>query len=356
MTGDRAAGGAAAPVAAVGTRPAPGGPWDESEVDGLGRRVDLGAIWLPGVVGMELRMEIDKKTNQVTGVGVTLAGSALQVQAFAAPRTEGIWDEIRAEIAESVTKQGGSVDDLPGPFGRELLARLPVRTPEGRTGHRPARFIGHDGPRWFLRGVLTGAAAVDPQQAAQLEALFADIVVVRGTEARAPRDLLALRLPGPGPHGAGPAGRRRPARARPPDPGAGDHRDPIGSHVMSKLDMKGALHRAFASQAELEADEERIESIRYGCTPVSGLPERRRATVHGVIRSVTLRPRQGVPGARGRAVRRHRDARPRLAGPPRDQRHRAGPPRAASRDWCAAVDGRRTVYNPRYELLPRHGE
>ncbi len=186
------------PAAAAGpvSRPAPGGPWDESEVDGLGRRVDLGAIWLPGVVGMELRMEIDKKTNQVTGVGVTLGGSALQVQAFAAPRTEGIWDEIRAEIAESVTKQGGSVDDLPGPFGRELLARLPVRTPEGRTGHRPARFIGHDGRRWFLRGVLTGAAAVDPQQAAQLEALFADVVVVRGTEARAPRDLLALRLPG----------------------------------------------------------------------------------------------------------------------------------------------------------------
>ena len=187
-------------------RPAPGGPWDESEVDGLGRRVDLGAIWLPGVVGMELRMEIDKATNQVTGVGVTLAGSALQVQAFAAPRTEGIWDEIREEIAESVTKQGGAVDELPGPFGRELLARLPVRTPEGRTGHRPARFIGHDGPRWFLRGVLTGAAAVDPQQATALEALFADIVVVRGTEARAPRDLLPLRLPG----------QNRPAAAAPP--------------------------------------------------------------------------------------------------------------------------------------------
>ena len=57
------------------------------------------------------------------------------------------------EIAESVTQQGGSADDLPGPFGRELLARLPVRTPEGRTGHRPARFIGADGPRWFVRGV-----------------------------------------------------------------------------------------------------------------------------------------------------------------------------------------------------------
>lgn len=178
------------------TRPGAGGPWDENEVEGIGRRVDLGALWLPGVPGMELRMEIDKASNQVTAVALNLHGSALQVQAFAAPRTDGIWSEIRAEIAESVTKQGGSADDLPGPFGRELLARLPVRTAEGRTGHRPARFIGHDGPRWFLRGVLTGKAAVDPEAARALEEIFADIVVIRGSQARAPRDLLALRLPG----------------------------------------------------------------------------------------------------------------------------------------------------------------
>lgn len=177
-------------------RPGAGGPWDEKEVDGIGPRVDLGAIWLPGVTGMELRMEIDKANDQVTAVAINLGGSALQVQAFAAPRTDGIWAEIRAEIAESVTKQGGSADDLPGPFGRELLARLPVRTAEGRTGHRPARFIGYDGPRWFLRGVLTGKAAVDPEAARTLEEIFADIVVIRGAAARAPRDLLALALPG----------------------------------------------------------------------------------------------------------------------------------------------------------------
>ena len=172
-----------------------GGPWDASQVDDDLPRVDLGAILLPGVPGMELRMEIDKATDVVSAASILLDGSSLQVQAFAAPRTEGIWDEIRAEIAESVTKQGGSADDLPGPFGRELLARLPVRTPEGRTGHRPARFIGADGPRWFLRGVVTGKAAVDPEAAVELEDVFADIVVVRGTEARAPRDLLTLRLP-----------------------------------------------------------------------------------------------------------------------------------------------------------------
>ncbi|NCT89998.1 DUF3710 domain-containing protein [Cellulomonas sp. APG4] len=185
------------------------GPWDVSEVPERGRRLDLGALWLPGRDGMELRMEVEKSSKTVTAAAVSLGGSALQLQVFAAPRTEGIWDEIRAEIAESVVKQGGSVDDLPGPFGRELLARLPVRTQEGRTGHRPARFLGYDGPRWFLRGVLTGRAAVEPAEATVLEGVFADAVVVRGSEPRVPRELLALHLPG-----------QRPAAVPPPQPAA----------------------------------------------------------------------------------------------------------------------------------------
>lgn len=177
------------------------GPWDVEDQPERGARIDLGALWLPGVDGMQLRMETGGNGAVVTAAAVTVEGSSLQVQVFAAPRTAGIWDEIRSEIGESVTKQGGSVDDLPGPFGRELLARLPVRTPEGRTGHRPARFIGADGPRWFLRGVVTGRAAVDPEAARVLEDLFADIVVVRGAEAMAPRELLPLTLPNaaPGP-------------------------------------------------------------------------------------------------------------------------------------------------------------
>jgi hypothetical protein len=150
-------------------------------------------------------MEVDKKTQRITGVACAVAGSGLQVQAFAAPRTDGIWDEIRGEIAASVTKQGGTVDDLPGPFGRELLARIPAQTPDGRPGVRPARFVGFDGPRWFLRGVLTGKAAVDPAEARLLESVFANIVVVRDQSPRPPRDLLALHLPGKGPAAAAPA-------------------------------------------------------------------------------------------------------------------------------------------------------
>lgn len=172
------------------------GPWDVADVAERGDRLDVGALWLPRREGLELRMEVDKASRLVTAAALALHGSSLQLQVFAAPRSEGIWDEIRAEIAESVTRQGGTVDDLPGPFGRELLARLPVRTAEGRTGHRPVRFIGVDGPRWFLRGVISGRAAVDAERGRELEAVFADVVVVRGDRPHVPRDLLPLTLPG----------------------------------------------------------------------------------------------------------------------------------------------------------------
>jgi len=94
-----------------------------------------------------------------------------------------------------VTRQGGTADDVDGPFGPELLVRIPVRTPEGRTGHQTQRFVGVDGPRWFLRAVFQGPAALDTQAAGELESVVRDVVVVRGPEAMAPRELLPLRLP-----------------------------------------------------------------------------------------------------------------------------------------------------------------
>lgn len=171
------------------------GPYDSAQVTAMGPRVDLGAIWLPVLPGLQLRMEVDKKSQKVTGVAASLQGSVLQVQAFAAPKSGGIWDEVREEIGASLTKQGGTVDDVPGTFGRELMARIPAKTPEGKSGVRPARFIGHDGPRWFLRGVLSGRAAVDAEAAKPLESVFANVVVVRDANPRPPRDLLTLTLP-----------------------------------------------------------------------------------------------------------------------------------------------------------------
>ncbi|MEO8518463.1 MAG: DUF3710 domain-containing protein [Dermatophilaceae bacterium] len=171
------------------------GPLDRAEVDGLDGRLDLGALWIAGVDGMELRLELEQESQNVVGVTAVLGESAVQLQAFAAPRTEGIWSDIRAEIAASITSQGGTADLTTGPLGLELQARMPGQAPDGRTVFSPARFVGIDGPRWFLRAVLSGRAAIDEEAAAVLLEVVRATVVVRGDEAMAPRELLTLKLP-----------------------------------------------------------------------------------------------------------------------------------------------------------------
>jgi hypothetical protein len=171
------------------------GPFDRSEVEGLDGRLDLGSLWVTGVPGMELRLEVEQESQNVVGVTAVLGESAVQLQAFAAPRSDGIWGDIRTEIAASITSQGGTADLTSGPLGAELQARMPGQAPDGRTVFSPARFIGVDGPRWFLRAVLSGRAAIDEGAASVLLDVVRATVVVRGDEAMAPRELLVLKLP-----------------------------------------------------------------------------------------------------------------------------------------------------------------
>ena len=180
---------------AVAAAPTGPGPYDVSEVPEIGVRVDLGSLRVPVIPGMQVRMELDRATQQITGVTIMTQQpeglSSLQLQAFAAPKSAGIWDEIRGEIAQGITSTGGQVDDVPGELGRELIAHI-----NRGTEVRKARFVGHDGPRWFLRGVITGPAAASPEAGAQLEDLFKNTVVVRDNTPKPPRDLLPLTLPG----------------------------------------------------------------------------------------------------------------------------------------------------------------
>lgn len=169
------------------------GPFDRSEVDDLGERIDIGGLLLPAAP-MQLNFDVDQNTQNVRSVSILRDGSSFQLSVFAAPRTEGIWWEVRPILATEIQRQGGTAEEHDGVFGRELLARMPVQA-DGRTGTQVSRFFGIDGPRWFLRGVVTGPAAADPQVAEPLEDLVRQIVVVRGTEAMAPRDAIALKLP-----------------------------------------------------------------------------------------------------------------------------------------------------------------
>ncbi|MGQ0465841.1 MAG: DUF3710 domain-containing protein [Sporichthyaceae bacterium] len=174
--------------------PREGGPWDFADVpDDKIERVDLGGVLIPIVDGMELRAEIAEE--RVVAATLIIGRSAIQIQPFAAPRTMGIWDEVRQEIASGIVQGGGEVQDAEGRFGSELVATVPVALPDGTAGFQVARFLGVDGPRWFLRAVITGEGAMEEEAREPLESLLADVVVVRGADAMAPRDPIELRLP-----------------------------------------------------------------------------------------------------------------------------------------------------------------
>jgi hypothetical protein len=154
------------------------GPWDEADApqDGLAR-IDLGALRLPAVSGMDLRVELNAQ-QKVIAATLRSGDSFLQVSVFAAPRAGGIWDSVREDLAKSASGQGGSLREVEGPFGLELAGTI-VATPPPTPGEpspqpvrRAARFLGVDGPRWFLRGMMSGPAAGDPGAATALEDAF----------------------------------------------------------------------------------------------------------------------------------------------------------------------------------------
>lgn len=173
------------------------GPLDETEANPVRPYVDLGGVKILPREGLHLRLEVEEGSQRVVAVGLDYDESTLQVQPFAAPRSTGLWHEIRAQIAEQIERQGGSVTEVDGPFGPELSASVPVVVDGdgGAAGARPARFIGVDGPRWFLRGVIAGKAAEQPDDAEEIEDLFRSVVVVRGTTPMPPRDLIPLHMP-----------------------------------------------------------------------------------------------------------------------------------------------------------------
>lgn len=175
------------------------GPFDASEVEDLDLeaddRIDLGALKVAGMPGMELGLQVDEASGVVQAVLLMLDDSALELRAFAAPKTSGIWDEVRQEIMDEAARMGGTATETDGPFGTELVLVVPVEDPEGQVFSQTSRVIGVDGPRWLLRATVLGRAAVEPDAAAPMEETLRNVVVVRGNEPMAVREGLPLQLP-----------------------------------------------------------------------------------------------------------------------------------------------------------------
>ncbi len=167
------------------------GPFDSTEVINIRPSVDFGAISLPIHEDVTLKLEVEEASSRIVALTVEHQGSSLQLQAFSAPGSEGIWHEIRGDLDRSIQAQGGKTEVVVGPLGPELNAQIPTK--DG--GSRLAKFIGVDGPKWFLRGVISGLALGDTLAMTYMIDIFRSVVIVRGVAPMPPKELLQLNAP-----------------------------------------------------------------------------------------------------------------------------------------------------------------
>src|SRR4029077_13894592 len=91
------------------------GPWDAEQDVPDQERIDFGSLLVPTSEAMEVQVSVAE--NQPAWVTVMHGESGLQLQAFAAPKSGGLWDEVRQEIAAEVGRDGG----------QDARAKRPVR-------------------------------------------------------------------------------------------------------------------------------------------------------------------------------------------------------------------------------------
>lgn len=166
------------------------GPHDSTEVPSTLGYLSFGSILMPTIEGVSVRAEVDEATNAIVAVSFEHNESVLQVSVFSAAKSEELWPEIYQQLIETISSTGGKVSETIGGFGKQLEA---VVVANGVT--REVRFIGFDGPRWFLRGAITGPALIDANAAMNMEDIFRSLVIDRGSVPLPPREPLPLKVP-----------------------------------------------------------------------------------------------------------------------------------------------------------------
>lgn len=116
--------------------------------------------------------------------------------------------------------------------------------------------------------------------------------------------------------------------------------------------LRQAISRLVAPQHEVHAEQEQERAVALGGTPIARLRMRERAVACGTLRSVTLRPRAGVPALEAELF----DGSGSVALIWLGRRHIAGIEpgrRVRVSGMVTDSDGHQAIFNPRYELVPR---
>ncbi|KRC63545.1 hypothetical protein ASE12_01450 [Aeromicrobium sp. Root236] len=173
------------------------GPWDitEKTPDGDRSYIDLGPLLVRARDAYSIQLPAEGEEGQIASAVLVAEDSALELRAFAATRSGGLWDEVRDDLILEVARLNGECEQVDGPFGPELRVTVPVDLPDNEKGFQPSRIVAVEGPRWLLRGTFLGEVALNPSDDGPLMDAFRDVIVVRGIEARIPREALLLTLP-----------------------------------------------------------------------------------------------------------------------------------------------------------------
>jgi hypothetical protein len=113
--------------------------------------------------------------------------------------------------------------------------------------------------------------------------------------------------------------------------------------------LRRFFRRLASSKAELEAEELQKRTGVEGATPISDCRARRRVRVAGTLRTVTLRPRGGAPALEAELY----DGTDVINLVWLGRRKIAGiePGRRLCAEGLVSIqDGRKVIFNPRYEL------
>lgn len=161
------------------------GPRDVSEVDTSIGYVDHGCVLVPRIEGLRIAPLGSLTDGKAAGIRIGLGTSLIEVEVYAAPRSGGVWTEVRHSLRELAQSMGASVTSSTGRYGVEQQISIPVNLPDGGKGQTLVREIGHEGPRWMSRIKILGEAVTDPQTAHRCEMVIDRLVIVRGSEPRA---------------------------------------------------------------------------------------------------------------------------------------------------------------------------
>lgn len=113
--------------------------------------------------------------------------------------------------------------------------------------------------------------------------------------------------------------------------------------------FRGVWSRLATPDSELAADELRDDAERAGCTTLADVPDRAKSRVRGVLKTVTMQPRQGLPALEAElydgtdSVTLIWLGRRRIVGVDCGRR-------MVAEGRISALEGRRVMFNPAYEL------